>query len=385
MRVLFTSTSGWGHIHPMVPLARAFLDLGDEVVWATGDEVCARLEGEGIKTSVAGLDDGIAMARFFDQYPEVESVPPPDRSDFMFPRLFGSVRAPIMLTDLMPLAQSWTPELVVCDAAEFAGPIAAASLGVPNLTLGFGSLLPEPRVAATGAVVAPLWDAHGLEPRPYGGTYAHLYLDIFPSSLQTNNRPHVTRTQALRPEAFATGEEEVLPDWVAAPSPNPLVYLTRGTVFRNDQVLAGVVAAIRELPVRVVVTVGPQGDPDALGPQPAHVHVARYIPQTQLMEHCSVVVSHGGSGTFLAALAAGLPQACIPQAADQFVNAQACAQSGAGVQLLPGAMSPEAVEHAVRSLLSDASFQRAALGVSQEIAAMPSAETVADQVHAMYG
>jgi UDP:flavonoid glycosyltransferase YjiC (YdhE family) len=48
-------------------------------------------------------------------------------------------------------------------------------------------------------------------------------------------------------------------------------------------------------------------------------------------------------------------------------------------------MSPEAVEHAVRSLLSDASFQRAALGVSQEIAAMPSAETVADQVHAMYG
>jgi UDP:flavonoid glycosyltransferase YjiC (YdhE family) len=103
------------------------------------------------------------------------------------------------------------------------------------------------------------------------------------------------------------------------------------------------------------------------------------------MEHCSVVVSHGGSGTFLAALAAGLPQACIPQAADQFVNAQGCANSGAGVQLLPGAVSPDAVEHAVRSLLADASFQRAALGVSQEIAAMPSAATVAEQLHAMYG
>jgi UDP:flavonoid glycosyltransferase YjiC (YdhE family) len=92
MRVLFTSTSGWGHIHPMVPLARAFLDRGDEVKWATGEEVCARLEREGIQTSVAGLDDGVAMSRFYEQFPEVQTLPPPERSDFMFPRLSGTVR-----------------------------------------------------------------------------------------------------------------------------------------------------------------------------------------------------------------------------------------------------------------------------------------------------
>jgi UDP:flavonoid glycosyltransferase YjiC (YdhE family) len=385
MRVLFTSTSGWGHIHPMVPLARAFLHRGDEVVWATGEEVCTRLEREGIKTSVAGLDDGIAMARFYDQYPEVQSVPPPERSDFMFPRLFGSVRAPAMLTDLMPLARTWSPELVVCDAAEFAGPIAAATLAIPNVTLGFGALLPEPRVASTGAIAAPLWETHGLEPRPYGGTYDHLYLDIYPPSMQPVDRSHIPSTQPLRPEAYATGEEQVLPDWVSAPSSDPLVYVTLGTVFTNNEVLATVVRTIRELPVRVVVTVGPRGDPASLGPQPANVHVARYIPQTQLVTHCDAVVSHGGSGTFLAALAAELPQLCLPQGADQFVNAQACAHSGAGAQLLPGAVSSEAIGRVVRDLLSDVRFRTAASRVSAEIAEMPSAEAVAGRLSVLYG
>jgi UDP:flavonoid glycosyltransferase YjiC (YdhE family) len=385
MRVLFTSTSGWGHVHPMVPLALAFLDRGDDVLWATGDEACGRLEREGIRTSVAGLDDAAATARFFEEYPEVQSVPPPERSDFMFPRLFGIVRAPVMSVDLLPVAREWSPELVVSEAGEFAGPIAAAVLGVPGVTLGFGALLPEPRVAAAGQAVAPLWAAQGLEPRPYGGTYDNLYLDIYPSSMQPTDRPHLAATQPLRPGAFASGEDEMLPDWVTAPSSDPLVYVTFGTVFSNDEALATVVGAIGRLPVRVVVTVGPRGDPASLGSQPDNVHVARYIPQTQLLEHCAVVVSHSGSGTLLASLAAELPQLCIPQGADQFFNAGACAQAGAGIALAPGGITSEAVTDAVGLLLADPSYRDAATRISREIMEMPSPGAVAELLHGRFG
>ena len=385
MRVLFTSTSGWGHIHPMVPLAAAFLDGGDDVLWATGDEVCGRLEREGIATSVAGLDDGIAMSTFYERYPEVNEVPPPERSDFMFPRLFGAVRAEAMLADLVPVARDYSPDLLVCDAAEFAGPIAAAVVSAPNITLSFGGTLPAPRVAATGVAVEPLWAAHGLDGRPYGGTYDNLYLDIYPSSMQSTDRPHISAIQPLRPGAFATGEVEPLPDWVTERSSDPLVYVTLGTVFSNDDVLSTVVDALRELPVRVVVTVGPRGEPEALGTQPDNVHIARYIPQSQLLQHCSLVVSHAGSGTFLAALAAELPQVCLPQAADQFFNAAACARAGAGIALPPDALSTEAVSDAVRTLLTEASYRDAASRVSREIAAMPSPTEVADKLHAGYG
>jgi UDP:flavonoid glycosyltransferase YjiC (YdhE family) len=385
MRVLVTSTSGWGHIHPMVPLARAFIDRGDDVLWATGDEVCSRLEQVGIATAVAGLDDGVAMSRFHERYPEVAEVPPPERSDFMFPRLFGAVRAEQMLTDLLPIAQGFSPDLLVCDAAEFAGPIVAALVSSPNVTLSFGSTLPAPRVAATGEAVAPLWAARGLEARPFGGTYDNLYLDIYPPSMQPSDRPHIPSIQPLRPSALVTGDDEPLPGWVANPSADPVAYVTLGTVFSNDAVLSTVVDGIRELPLRAVVTVGPRGEPDALGPQPDNVHVARYIPQTQLLEHCSLVVSHAGSGTFLAALAAELPQVCIPQAADQFFNAGACAKAGAGIALAPDALSAEAVRDAVVALLEETAYRDAARRVSAEIAAMPSPTEVADKLHASYG
>ncbi|MEO8694279.1 MAG: glycosyltransferase [Acidimicrobiales bacterium] len=384
MRVLFTSTPGWGHIHPMVPLGRAFLDRGDSVLWATGADSCGRLEQEGFETSVAGRSERDAMAELDRQFPEIKTMPPAERPPYMFPRLFGTVRAASMLDDLLPAAKAWGPALVVCDTAEFAGPIAAAALGAPSVTHSFGALLPESRVAAASEHVAPLWVAQGLEPRPYNGFYDHLYLDIYPPSLQPPDRPHVPATQHLRPDTFATGEHEPLPDWVTTNESTPLVYVTFGTVFRNDSVLTAIVEALRELGVRVVVTVGPHGDPESLGPQPSNVHVARYIPQSQLLPHCSAVVSHAGSGTFLAALSAEIPQLCIPQAADQFLNAGACAPSGIGLALQPGTVTVASVRDAVSRLLSEPSFRAAATRVSAEIATMPSPHEVAQRLHDDY-
>lgn len=257
--------------------------------------------------------------RFNRRYPGIQALPPPERPDCMFLRLFGAVRAPAMLADLLPIARDLRPDVIVSEQAELAGPIVAAILGVPNVTHAFGGLLPGPRVESAAREVAPLWERHGLKARPYAGTYDHLYLDIYPSSLQAADGRHVPLVQPLRPVAFATGEPEPLPDWITADALTPLVYVTFGTVFNaNPSLISIVVAALRERPLRVVVTVGPGADPALLGSQPANVHVARYIPQTQLLDHCAAVASHAGSGTLLAALAYGLPQLCLPQAADQF-------------------------------------------------------------------
>jgi UDP:flavonoid glycosyltransferase YjiC (YdhE family) len=110
-----------------------------------------------------------------------------------------------------------------------------------------------------------------------------------------------------------------------------------------------------------------------------------YIPQTQLLEHSAVVVSHAGSGTFLASMAGALPQLCVPQAADQFFNAAACARAGAGIALPPGLVSSEQVSDAVERLLSDATFRAAATRISNEISALPSPQVVADRLHVDYG
>jgi UDP:flavonoid glycosyltransferase YjiC (YdhE family) len=385
MRILFTSSPGWGHIHPMVPLALAFRDRGDDVLWVTGSDATPRLEAEGIATAMAGISEREGMGALFARFPEVHEIPGPQKSDFMFPRLFGTIRAASMLADLTPIAAEWAPDLVVNDAAEFAGPVAAAQQGVASVSHSFGGLLPEPRVGSAGDAVAELWTGAGLEPRPYGGMYDHLYLDIYPPSLQSAERPHIPTTGLLQPGAFATSGDETLPDWVTAPSADPLVYVTFGTVFANNSALSAILDGLRQLDVRAVVTVGPHGDPESLGPQHANVHVARYVPQSQLLPHCAAVISHGGSGTFLAALAAELPQLCVPQAADQFFNAAAGARCGAALALQPEQVDASTVRDSVHRLLAEPRFGDAARKVSEEIDAMPSPKDIADLLVQRFG
>jgi MGT family glycosyltransferase len=150
-----------------------------------------------------------------------------------------------------------------------------------------------------------------------------------------------------------------------------------GTVFNDPAPLIAIVTGLSELDLRVLATVGPTADPAALGTQPVNVRVERYVPQTRVLQHCDVVVSHAGSGTVLSTLTLGLPQLCVPQGADQFLNADAVAAAGAGMSLMPAEADADAIRDAVVRLLDDASFRDAASRVSASIASMPSPDEVA--------
>jgi UDP:flavonoid glycosyltransferase YjiC (YdhE family) len=95
-------------------------------------------------------------------------------------------------------------------------------------------------------------------------------------------------------------------------------------------------------------------------------------------------VSHGGSGTALGTLAVGLPQLCLPQGADQFLNAAAIASSGAGLALSPSEVTAQAVRECLARLLRDASFAIASQRIADDIAAMPppadAARTIAELI-----
>ena len=156
-----------------------------------------------------------------------------------------------------------------------------------------------------------------------------------------------------------------------------------GTVFNDPGPLCNAVDAVACLDARVLVTVGPAADCSVVGTQPEHVRVERYLPQTRVLAACAVVVSHAGSGTVLATLTAGVPQLCLPQGADQFLNARAVADAGAGISLLPDAATPEAIRGALDGLLEERSYRGCAVTVSADIAAMPSPADVSAVLEAL--
>jgi MGT family glycosyltransferase len=209
---------------------------------------------------------------------------------------------------------------------------------------------------------------HGLPPDPDLAMLSrYLVFAPFPPSLRDPAFPLPATAHALRPFALEA------PSKTADPLQVPTVYFTLGTVFNleSGDLFGRVLAGLRDLPIDVVVTVGREIDPLEFGPQPANVRVERYIPQSELLPLCSLVVSHAGSGSVIGALAHGLPLVLIPMGADQPHNAARCAQLGVAQVLDAVEATPDTVREAVTTVLADPAYRHAAERIRDEFAALP--------------
>ena len=373
MRALFSCVPGYGHFQPLVPLARALVADGHDVAFATAASFAGRVESAGFAALPAGIDQADRMARFAPYREELPSLPFDQRRAVGFTRNFATLDAPAKIPELRTVALGWKPDLVVHDSSDLAGPVVSAELGLPTVHHSFGRLVPPAVLERAAAESEALWRDAGLTPEPYGGAFRGLYLDICPPSFQTEVVPAGARVEPLRP-VFDPDPSETLPDWVERLPDRPTVYVTLGTVHNDPGVFRVLVAALAGVDCNVIVTVGRNNDPASLEPVPPNAVVERYIPQALLLPHCSAVVSHGGSGSVLATLAAGLPMLLVPQGADQFENAAHAARIGAARVLRPDELNEEAARATVISLLGEESYRASAQSVAAEIAAMPPPE-----------
>ncbi|GAA2884225.1 glycosyltransferase [Pseudonocardia halophobica] len=160
------------------------------------------------------------------------------------------------------------------------------------------------------------------------------------------------------------------PVWVEPvelpPGDEPLVLVGMSSTFMNQgDLLRRVVAALDTLPVRGLVTTGPEIDPAEV-PGTGRVRVVTAAPHRELLPHCAAVVSHGGHGTVIKAAAAGVPQLVIPLGRDQPNNGARVVAAGIGVRLKPSA-KPTAIAAAVRRLLDDPSFTQRSRHLAERI------------------
>lgn len=369
MKILFSSTPGEGHIRPLLPLARALRARGHDVAFATGAIWRERLEEQGFGFVAAGADV-ITPVGVID--PEERArVAPADMRLFVFPRIFGRGQAPAKTRELLEHARSWTPDAIVTETSDLAAPIVAAALGVPLVNHSFGAMLPLRVAEAAAEVVAPLWREHGLEPDPYAGTYRGLYVDVAPPALSHGVPPSAASVRLRLVERAAATPP---PDGVET----PFVYATMGTIFNEPQAFRMLLDALDGH--QALVTTGRGGSVD--GVVPAGVRLEEFVPQEEVLPHARAVVSHGGSGTMLGALAHGLPLVLVPQGADQFDNAVLCDRAGAALVVLPAEATAARIRAALDRVLEEPSFAEAAQRVAAEIAAMPSADEVAQRVEA---
>ena len=385
MRFLFTTVTGLGHFHPLVPAAEALRAAGHDVCFAAAPSFHPRVEASGFAVVAAGFDrerDG-ADEQYLRLQEELEALPSdgPARTLLRIHRLFGGLYAERMVSDLLAIALEWRPDVLVRDVAEFGACVAAEVLGVPHASVRSNTMLSADSARQLVAEeMARLRSLHELPPDPKNEMlFRFLHLAFEPPGFGDLDRAPAPTAHLLRPVTFASSGDEELPDWSESLSGRPVVYATLGTVFntRTPGLFEAIIDALRDEPIELIVTVGRDRDPTEFGPQPANVHIERYIPQNLLLPHCDLVITHAGFSTIAAALSHGLPIVSIPIDADQPVNAERCVALGVGETVELGQRTPDSIREATNNVLRDSSYRRNAQRVRDQLARLPGPEHAA--------
>jgi MGT family glycosyltransferase len=264
--------------------------------------------------------------------------------------------------------------VIVRDPVEFGGYIAAESYGLPHATpiwatyISAKALCPD---AVTGLRKRyRLPDDPGLETLD-----RYLVLDFLPSSWTIPNLPYprVAHRFCAPPFDLSGGDAE-LPDWLSTLPHQTTVYATLGTTFnRSPDTFRAILAALSAERVNLIMTVGRSMDPLQFGPQPDHIRIEQYIPQTLLLPHCDALIFHGGYNSLQSAFWHGLPMVIIPQGAgDNLPTGWRCAAVGAGVLAAGNPPQPETIRAAVRTILEQPEYRAMAQKFQREIKRLPS-------------
>lgn len=380
VRVLVTSTPGLGHVQSLLPLSTALRDAGHEVLWATAPQAHQLVADRGFAVTAAGMSVADRRAAFEPRMPEVMALAPRDRRALLFSGFFADVAAPAMRLDLESVIDDFAPDLIVHEMGELAAAPMAIARGLPHVTVAFSGTLPDPAIPALLQSLSDVWAAAGATAPTWPRVLGDLYLHPFPPALGwvpdldvvRPTRPGAGRTSASSPSGDA-------PAWLSSfGRDRPGVYLTAGTEASAMQApWNAALAALGALPVDVVATIGPFVDPATFNSVPPNVRVERFVPHGPVLERASVVASHAGAGTLLAAAGFGLPQLLFPFAADQWENADALVGAGAGLICELQQRSVSDLTDAFVRLLDDTTIRQAAQRLAAEIGDMP---TAADHV-----
>lgn len=285
--------------------------------------------------------------------------------------LFGRLCTTAMLPTLEAAFARFRPDLVVREPCEYASAVVAEQRAVPHVQVAIGLAEVE---AASLELAAPV--LRTFHPDLPERLLAAPYLTRLPAEVDPSPFPTTLRVRDPTPRDPAGP----LPDWWAG-STDPLVYLTLGTVAGSlpeaTELYRAALAAVEGVAMRVLVTLGRDGDASWLGTLPANVHVEKWVPQRDVLAQAAVVLCHGGSGTVFGALDAGVPLVVVPLFADQPANGRLVAQAGAG---LVSGRSADQLRQALLRVLHDDAYRQQAAALGQAMRSQPELADVLDDL-----
>nr|ABO28817.1 glycosyltransferase [Streptomyces sp. FU107] len=381
MRILIIPSPVVTHLMPLVPLAWALRAAGHELLVVGQPDVMGVARQAGL--NAVSFGDRFGMEDVFHSMlvPGKRPIELWGRLDPAHLEHFPPVwkdHSDRVLTSYLEFARAYRPDLIVADPMEFNSLAVGGLLGVPVLHHRFGvDAVSEPVRAAARIALRDSCRALGLDELPDPG----IQLDPCPPDLQT--APGSSR---LSPSATcpSTAVARCPPGSVRSgrrPRGSGVSWSPWGTrtlALNGVPFMRGLLRAFEGLrDVEAIATI-PEAFRDEIGAVPGNVRMTDPVPLHLLVETCDAVVHHGGSGTVLTTVHAGLPHLVLPQMADQFGHADQLVATGAGIMIddAAGQNDPVCLRGALEELLWDPGYAKGAGELREAMREMPAPSEV---------
>jgi UDP:flavonoid glycosyltransferase YjiC (YdhE family) len=380
VRLLLTCRPWYSHLQPLLPIARAARSQGHDLAVVTDSSLGAELSRHGLQHLP------------IQYYPPAAKPRDPERNARAFSALLRlGVRpdyeretiAPAVQVAraLLPIIDSWRPDIVIHESWEYGAYLAAEARDLPHATVASGEccFLDGPRMlslingARADLDLAPVDDPHH--------ALCGRLISYLPRSWDTEHLSGANVRCYRYPDAGQAGS--LPPALTAIPSDRPFVYASLGSsdwMWRAPTfaaVFRAVVEAIGALDCQAVVAGGPLQEGGSWdGPSPPNVVFMPFAPQRSLLASCDLFVTYAGFSSTRESLLAGVPTVSLPLMGDQVVHASRLAEVGAGICLDRTTVSASSLLDACRTVLDSPSYARSARRMQQLMFALPSADEV---------
>ncbi|MFI5617963.1 macrolide family glycosyltransferase [Streptomyces sp. NPDC051567] len=175
--------------------------------------------------------------------------------------------------------------------------------------------------------------------------------------------------------------------WTRPAGAEKVLLVSLGSAFTHrPEFYRQCLAAYGDLPgLHVVLQIGRYTGLRELGDIPSNVEVRSWVPQLAVLEQADAFVTHAGMGGSSEGLFTGVPMIAVPQAADQFMNADRLVELGVARRVDTAEANAANLRAALDELLADPEVARRSARLRAEVRAEGGTRRAADLIEVVLG
>lgn len=359
------SIAAHGHVNPSLEVIRELVARGHRVTYAIPHLFAEKVAETGaepvlFETTLPGPDDD----------PEAWGT---ELIDNIEPFLTEAIET---LPQLAAAYEGDEPDLVLHDITSYPARVLARRWGVPEISL-------SPNLVAWEGyeeeVAEPMY-AELKETERGKAYYARFHAWLAENGITQHCDPFVGRPprslvlipKALQPNAdrvdetihtfvgACQGDRSAQGDWRRPAGAEKVLLVSLGSSFTKQPAFyRACIEAFGDLPGwHVVLQVGKHVEAGELGEIPANVEVHQWVPQLAVLKQADAFITHAGAGGSQEGLATGTPMVAVPQAVDQFGNADMLQALGVARHVPMEEATAHTLREAVLGLVGDPEVAR---------------------------